>query len=86
MARSAMVRARIEPRLKSEVEAIFQKIGLNASEAITVFYSHVKLSRGMPFDVRIPNKSSRKTNEESRKRKDLVGSKSAAEIFKSLEI
>jgi len=86
MARSAMVRARIEPRLKSEVEAIFQKIGLNASEAITVFYSHVKLSRGMPFDVRIPNKSSRKTIEESRKRKDLAGSKSAAEIFKSLEI
>jgi DNA-damage-inducible protein J len=86
MARSAMVRARIEPRLKSDVEAIFQKIGLNASEAITVFYSHVKLSGGIPFDVKIPNKTNRKVIEDSRRRKDFINSKSAAEIFKTLKI
>lgn len=86
MSRSAMVRARIEPELKSEVEEIFQKIGLNASEAITVFYSHVKLSGGIPFDLKVPNRKTRKAIEDSRKRKDLVRSKSAEEMFKTLGI
>lgn len=86
MARSAMIRARIEPELKNEVEAIFQMIGLNASEAITVFYSHVKLSGGIPFDVKIPNRTTRKAIEDSRKRKDLIRSKTAAEMFEKLGI
>lgn len=86
MPRSAMIRARIEPALKTEVEEIFQKIGLNSSEAINVFYSHVKLSGGIPFDVKIPNKTTRKAIEESRKRKGLVRSKTASEMFKALEI
>jgi DNA-damage-inducible protein J len=81
-----MVRARIEPGLKTEVEAIFQKIGLNASEAITVFYSHVKLSGGIPFEVKVPNRATRRAIEESRKRKGLVRSKSTAEMFKELGI
>jgi DNA-damage-inducible protein J len=81
-----MIRARIEPGLKTEVEAIFQKIGLNASEAITVFYSHVKLSGGIPFEVKVPNRATRRAIEESRKRKGLVRSKSAAEMFKELGI
>jgi len=53
MKKSAMIRARIEPAIKEKAEAIFKEIGLNASEAIGLFYHQVKLRKGMPFDVNI---------------------------------
>lgn len=50
-----MIRARVEPGLKNEVETILSDLGLTASEAIHILYRQVKLQRGLPFDVRIPN-------------------------------
>jgi len=43
MKKSAMIRARVEPQVKEQAETIFKKIGLNASEAIGLFYYQVKL-------------------------------------------
>ena len=67
MAKTAMVRARTTPGLKSEVENILEKLGLNTTEAINLFFSQVKLHKGLPFDVKIPNKTTlatfRKTDE-----------------------
>ena len=51
MAKEAMIRARIEPQLKAEVEDIFQELGLSITEAITLFYKQVRLNRGLPFKV-----------------------------------
>lgn len=77
MAKTAMVRARTTPDLKSEVEGILDKLGLTTTEAINLFFSQVKLHKGLPFDVRIPNKTTlatfRKTDEgkEMHEYKDL---------------
>lgn len=57
MAKTAMVRARITPDLKPESEKILKKLGLTSTEAITMFYTQIKLYKGLPFDVRIPNKT-----------------------------
>lgn len=83
MRKTAMVRARIEPELKAEVESIFNSVGLNATEAITVFYKQVKLARGIPFDVRIPNKETRKAIEDARVGKGKKF-KSTKELFAEL--
>jgi len=56
MPKTAVIRARTEPNLKEEVETIFHKIGLNASEAVNLFYSAVKRAQGIPFELKIPNK------------------------------
>ncbi len=69
MAKTAMVRARIEPDLKLDVEKIFKEIGLNAAEAITVFYKNVQLYRGIPFEIRVPNATTRKAIADARKKK-----------------
>ena len=53
MAKTQTIRARVEPPLKRDVEAIFKKIGINPSEAITMFLAQVKLHQGMPFPVRV---------------------------------
>lgn len=57
MPKSAMIRARIEPQLKQEVEDIFARLGLNVTEALSLFYHQVKLNRGLPFEVSLPAKS-----------------------------
>ena len=49
------IRARVEPELKHEAEAILKALGLSATDAITMFYRQVTLRRGLPFDVRLPN-------------------------------
>jgi len=61
MRKSAMIRARVEPELKADVEKIFQELGLTATEAITLFYYQVKTRKGMPFDVSIPNGTTMET-------------------------
>jgi DNA-damage-inducible protein J len=61
MTRSATVRARIEPNLKTEVEKLFQELGISTTEAINIFYNQVKLRKGLPFNVVIPNKNNQKS-------------------------
>jgi len=53
--KSAMIRARVEPELKEEVEGIFKKLGITTTEAITIFYHQVKAKKGIPFELSIPN-------------------------------
>ncbi len=55
MAKTAMIRARVEPELKDEVDGVFSDLGLSATEAITLFYKQVAMHHGLPFPVRIPN-------------------------------
>ena len=55
MNKSATVRVRIEPALKKEVEAILAKLGLTTSETVHLLYRQIKLQRGLPFNVRLPN-------------------------------
>lgn len=60
MSKSEMIRARVEPGLKKEAEAVLDQLGMTPTEAITVFYRQIALNRGLPFPVRIPNAETRK--------------------------
>ena len=55
MARTATIRARVEPELKSEAEAILKEVGLSSSEAMRLFLHQIVRQRGLPFEVKIPN-------------------------------
>ena len=55
MAKTEMIRARVEPDLKRKAEELFSELGLSTTEAITLFYKQVTVHRGLPFDVRVPN-------------------------------
>ena len=54
MAKTEMIRVRVEPEIKSQAEEIFSELGLSPTEAITLFYTQVTLHRGLPFAVGIP--------------------------------
>lgn len=86
MSRTAMLRARTEPVLKREVEAIFHALGLTVSEAINLFFRQTKIQKGIPFDVRIPNKATLKAVEEVNKHHGLRVCQDAKDLFKKLGI
>ena len=86
MSKTATVRARIEPRLKKEAEHVLEDLGLSATQAINLFYRQVTLRKGLPFDVVIPNATTRRTFELTDAGKDLVVCKDAEEMFRKLEM
>ena len=86
MPKSAMVRARVEPNLKRDAEGLFEQLGLSATQAITLFYRQVALRRGLPFDVVIPNATTRKTFDATDRGENLTLCKNADDMFKRLEI
>ena len=86
MSKSAMIRARIEPDVKEHAEEIFRKLGLNATDAITLFYKQVGLCNGLPFDVRIPNEETLKAFEDTEKGIGLTHYENAQEMYDDLGI
>jgi len=82
--KTATVRARIEPKLKHDVESVLAQLGLSFSEAIELFLRQVKLNNGIPFDIRIPNKATIQTFEDTNKGKNLTRHKSAKDMFDKL--
>ncbi|MBM4030889.1 MAG: type II toxin-antitoxin system RelB/DinJ family antitoxin [Planctomycetes bacterium] len=86
MPKSAMVRARVEPRLKVRAERVLDRLGLTPTEAITVFYRQIELRNGLPFDVVIPNATTLKTFRDTDAGRDLVVCKDAEDMFRKLGI
>ena len=86
MSKEATVRARIEPDLKKRVETMFEKLGLSTTEAITLFYRQVDLRKGLPFDVVIPNETTRRTRDDTDAGRNLILCKDADDMFKKLGI
>ena len=85
MSKTAMIRARTEPKLKKEVEFIFGELGLTSTEAINIFYKQVRLRNGIPFEIKIPNKLTRKTFKDSESGKNVTSFKNIDELLKDLK-
>lgn len=85
MAKTAMIRARVEPDLKSEVEGVFTELGLSATEAITLFYKQVAIHNGLPFPVRIPNAETISAIEDAKDGRDLIEYSGVDELIADVE-
>ena len=79
--KTTSIHARIEPKLKKDVEKIFSQIGLSMSDGINIFLRQVSMQKGIPFDVKIPNKETQKAMDNARKGKDLTRHSSVEELF-----
>ncbi|MFA5842762.1 MAG: type II toxin-antitoxin system RelB/DinJ family antitoxin [Candidatus Gracilibacteria bacterium] len=49
--KSAMIRARIEPKAKNDAECILRHLGLNPTDAISIFYRQIVIKKGIPFSL-----------------------------------
>jgi len=84
MAKTAMIRARTDEKLKEQVETIFHRLGMTTTEAINLFYRQVKIHRGLPFLVRLPNAETRRTLEKSARGEDVIKCKDEKDLFRKL--
>lgn len=85
MPKTAIINARIEPKLKKEVEDILERLGLNTSQAVTLFFKGIQIYRGLPFRVRLPNKETRRALEDARKRRNLKSFSTVGELVEDLD-
>ena len=86
MAKTATIRARIEPNLKEDVEKLVRKMGLTTTEAINLFYRQVKLRNGLPFNIVIPNKTTERTFRNTDAKRNLIRCADAKDMFDKLGI
>ena len=56
MPNTAAVYARIDPQLKKEVEAILNELNVSPSSLIQMLYGQIKLTKGIPFEIKLPYK------------------------------
>ncbi len=84
--KESTVRARIEPDLKEEVEKILNEMGISTTEAIRIFMNQIRLHKGIPYPLRVPNKSTEIALEETTDYKSLSSYKSAKDLRKDLNL
>jgi DNA-damage-inducible protein J len=68
------------------VEDFFRKLGTSITEAITLFYKQVKLNRGLPFEVRVPNETTLRTFQDTDTGQEIVRCEDAQDVFDKLEL
>ncbi|HEY4516586.1 MAG TPA: type II toxin-antitoxin system RelB/DinJ family antitoxin [Candidatus Paceibacterota bacterium] len=85
MAKTAYINARVETKLKTDAQKVLREVGVNTSDAVSMFLRQVVLHDGLPFEVRVPNKESRRALAEfksGKKRKLYTGT--TEEIFDAI--
>lgn len=82
--RTAMVRARIEPGLKRNAERVLDRVGLDSSEAIRLYFRAIVNEKGIPFPVRVPNAETRKALRDIRAGRNVKTAKSPDEFYKAV--
>ena len=86
MAKTARVQARIEKDLRDEVLPILTNLGLSLTEAITLFLNQVRLQKGLPFPIKIPNEETNKVIKAADRGNNIKKFKNTKELFKDLGI
>ena len=87
MAKTTTIRARIEPKLKAEAEAVLAELGLTPSDAIRLLYHQVRLAKALPFEIaieRTPNAATRKALRDSKRGVGVKRFDSKEAFFRSL--
>ncbi|MDQ1263745.1 MAG: DNA protein [Campylobacterota bacterium] len=71
MSKTTMIHARVEPSLKYESEEMLKSMGLNMTQAITLFLQQVRLQRALPFEVKLPNSTTQNIMKEVLENKNV---------------
>ena len=53
MVKSELIHVRISPETKKNAEAVFDKLGVNMSYAVSMFLNQVIMRNGFPFELEV---------------------------------
>ena len=54
MAKTSSMNIRIEPNLKKQVEEILKDLGMNISDAVTIYFKQIVLTDSIPLQIKRP--------------------------------
>jgi DNA-damage-inducible protein J len=83
MPANAVVRARIDQRVKKEAAAVLATIGLTVSDAVRLLLIRVAAEKALPFEPLVPNAETVEAMKAAR-RGDLVTAGNGEELLKRL--
>jgi len=63
---------KLDKQAKENAKVIFKELGITMGDAFNMFLSQVNLHKGIPFEVKIPNSTSKKTIKEARQGKNIA--------------
>ena len=56
MARTSNIYVRVEPEIKEQAENVLEQLGIPMSNAISVFLRQIVLQKGIPFEMKLPER------------------------------
>lgn len=69
MIKKARVEVRIESSLKENVSEILRKLDISEADAIRMYYRQIAINKGIPFELKVPNKETIRALDEIKKAK-----------------
>jgi len=65
MASTTMIHVRIDEKIKKEAAETLENMGLSVSDAVRVFLKRVVADKQLPFELKVPNATTRRAMEEA---------------------
>ncbi|HEX6011989.1 MAG TPA: type II toxin-antitoxin system RelB/DinJ family antitoxin [Geminicoccaceae bacterium] len=85
-ATDAVVRTRIDRRVKEQATSVLADMGLSVSDAIRLLLARIAAEKVLPFEVKVPNAVTARTLRKADRGEDLARARDAAELFEKLGI
>jgi len=85
MAKTTVIQARIDPAIKKKAQKVFETLHISMSEAISLYLTQVALHRGIPFEIRIPNRVTFQALRDAEERKNITTVDSVDELFGEMD-
>lgn len=85
MAKTTVIQARIDPVIKKKAQKVFETLHISMSEAISLYLTQVALHRGIPFEIRIPNRITLDALQDAEERRNLKTVDSVDELFGEID-
>lgn len=85
MAKTTTIQTRVDPVIKNNAQEILKKLNISMSEAISMYLSQIALHNGIPFEIKIPNKVTVATLNDSENGKNIHSVDSVDGLFQALD-
>ena len=86
MAKNTSVNIRTTEEIKKGAEVILNGLGLNISSAVNLFLRQVINYRGIPFDLRLPNKETLHAMDDINNSRNLESADTVEEMFEKIGV
>jgi DNA-damage-inducible protein J len=85
MRKSAVIQVRVDEQTKTKAVKILKQLDMTLSQAVSLFLRQIILQKGIPFEVKIPNKQTARAMTKVKNGQELQEVASVDAIFVGLE-